>query len=520
MKLRSATPLAGFSLLAIASVAAVHCGSGIAPHPYGEAPTATATSTSPPLEDGGAGAPFQYVPQGCAYTFTPSTTRPYTGYALDTQTAPGGAATDSAPQLVRVGLAGNTTKGGAGYADPTTTSAFSWITTAPNTNARLHIGASPTAMTDVHTGYVYTSPPPTVAFGSTEPPAYFHEVDVCGLSPATTYYYQVGGGAAGSEIWSATQSFTTVPVSGKITVGVFGDARDLVATWQLVNERMRDAAPSMLLVSGDIVDIGQEESLYTQWLTAIWHDPSVATDFVTLGQFIMVPIAGNHEQDTSQFFANFPIPGGGDYAKEYDSFDVGNTHFIMIDDQQIAEAPTSPDAAAILAWVDADLDAANKDRTAHPFIVAISHRGMYSTSNHATDGDVIQTRASIAPLYDKYHVNLALNGHDHEYERSYPLNVGSPPTAAPVVKSSITEGTTYVINAGAGADPYQVGTYPSDYRDGNPTPLGSFSTKGYIGCYVLLTLGGTTLTLTAYGMKAGGGGVAGDDVIDTLTFGQ
>jgi hypothetical protein len=145
---------------------------------------------------------------------------------------------------------------------------------------------------------------------------------------------------------------------------------------------------------------------------------------------------------------------------------------------------------------------------------------MYSTSNHAADGDVIQTRSSIAPLYDKYHVDLALNGHDHEYERTFPLNAGTPATAAPVVKSSTSQGTTYVINAGAGADPYQVGTYPSNYRDGNPTPLGSLSTKGYVGCYVLLTLSGTTLTLTAYGMKAGGGGVAGDDVIDTLTLGQ
>ncbi len=516
MKPRFATQLAGFSLFAAASIAAAHCGNGIAPHPYGVNPSPTSTSTA----TGDSGAPFPFTPAGCAYSFTPSTTRPFTDYALDTQTAPAGAAADAAPQLVRIGLSGSTTKGGAGYADATTTAAFSWITTAPNTNARLHIGTSPTTMTDVHTGYVYTSPPPDQAFGANEPPAYIHEVDVCGLKPATTYYYQVGGGAAGSEIWSATQSFTTVPATGKIVVGVFGDARDQVSTWQLVHERMRDAAPSLLLVSGDIVDIGQQESLYTTWLTSIWHDPSDATKFLTLGQFIMVPIAGNHEQDTSQFFANFPIPGGGDYAKQFASFDVGNTHFILIDDQQIAEAPSSPDAAAILSWVDSDLAAANKDRTAHPFIVAISHRGMFSTSNHAVDSDVIQTRASLAPLFDKYHVDLSMNGHDHEYERTFPLNAGTPPTAAPVVKSSTSQGTTYVINAGAGAEPYAVGTYPSNYRDGAPTPIGSLSTKGYVGCYVLLTLQGTTMTLTGYGMKAGGGGVAGDDVIDTLKFGQ
>ena len=81
MKLRSATPLAGFSVLALISVAAAHCGSGIAPHPYGETVT-----TATPTEDGGLPTFTQYAPKGCSYTFVPSTTRPFTNYALDTQT--------------------------------------------------------------------------------------------------------------------------------------------------------------------------------------------------------------------------------------------------------------------------------------------------------------------------------------------------------------------------------------------------------------------------------------------------
>ncbi len=39
-----------------------------------------------------------------------------------------------------------------------------------------------------------------------------HEAYVCGLTPATTYYYRVGGGAAGKEVWSDdVYSFTTTP---------------------------------------------------------------------------------------------------------------------------------------------------------------------------------------------------------------------------------------------------------------------------------------------------------------------
>ena len=53
--------------------------------------------------------------------------------------------------------------------------------------------------------------------------------------PDTTYYYQVGGGPSGTEVWSATQSFTTMPATGPITVGVFGDARDKDTTWTAVH---------------------------------------------------------------------------------------------------------------------------------------------------------------------------------------------------------------------------------------------------------------------------------------------
>jgi hypothetical protein len=77
-----------------------------------------------------------------------------------------------------------------------------------------------------------------------------------------------------------------------------------------------------------------------------------------------------------------------------------------------------------------------------------------------------------------------------------------------------------VINAGAGADPYAVGTVAATFRAGDPVGLGSQGPKGYLGCYTLLTLEGTKLTMTAYGLKASGGSVAGDDVIDTLVLGQ
>lgn len=469
---------------------------------------ACSSTSSTPAPDAGGGdsgvLSFTFTPQGCQYTVPAPVTRNYTDYAVD-DTSPVDA-TSGAPIRVRIGLGGAVTSGAPGYADPSTTAAMLWETSAANHAAKVKLGTDPNALGEVHTGFSFTEP----AAGFTPTPTYFHEVHVCGLKPGTTYYYQVGGGPAGSEVWSATQSFTTVPSTGKITVGVSGDARDVVGTWQAVQGRMKDASVAMQIVTGDIVDVGSSEAFYTQWLDAIWKDSVNPGKFITLGQQMMVPIAGNHEADAAQFYSNFVIPGDGAYAEQFASYDVGNTHFTMIDDQPIAIDATSDAAVAILAWADKDLAAANANRAKVPFIVAISHRGLFSTSTHSGNADVLQVRTKLQPLFDKYAVDLALTGHDHEYERSKPLKAGNPISGDPVVGS----GTQYVICAGAGADAYGVGA-PTAYRE-----LAAAYGKGtpYIGTYSLLALEGNKLTLTAYGLKASGAQVKDDDVIDTFTI--
>ena len=462
--------------------------------------------------DGGNTTTFSYSPQGCAYTVSPPATLALTDLFADDATSAGDP-TSAAPERVRLGLGGNSDLGKAGYADPSTTASFTWQTAAKNHAAKVKLGTDPNNLSQVKPGYVWTTPPPTQAIGSSEPETYMHEVHVCGLTAGSTYYYQVGGGASGAEVWSATQSFTTVPASGSIIVGISGDARDQVSTFQLAQERMRDAAVNFQLFSGDIVDIGTQESLYEQWLDSIWKDPADNTKFVTLGQQYFVPIAGNHENEAARFYANFSIPGSGDYAESYASFGLGAAHVVLLDDQPIATQQGSDHATKELAWLDADLTAANADRANHPFIIVVSHRGMFSTSLHSNDSDVLATRSQLAPIFDKYHVDMVFNGHDHEYERSKPLKAGANPAGDPVVGATPADGTTYVICAGAGADPYQAGQFNSSYRNGNATGFGSGT--NYVGVYGLLTIDATKLSFKSYGLKSAGGGVAGDDVIDT-----
>ncbi len=120
------------------------------------------------------------------------------------------------------------------------------------------------------------------------------------------------------------------------------------------------------------------------------------------------------------------------------------------------------------------------------------------------DADVLQNRAFLVPLYDQFHVDLDLAGHDHDYERSKPL---TGPAAHPTIHASTTDGTTYVICAGAGADAYGAG------KSSFTATSHAFGDDGGFGTYGLLSVDPTTLTLVAHELRGDGS----DPVIDTFT---
>lgn len=264
------------------------------------------STTAPPSTEAGA-AFVSYRGAGCLYDVIPPERHAFADLALDDPGSPG-----AAPLRVRLGLGGDTTKGAPGYADPSRTAVLTWETAEMVRAARIRFGETPAALTDVRPGYSWTTPTPEGGFGNNEPPTSMHEVHVCGLEPGRTYYYQVGGGTP--EVWSATQSFTTVPAVGPITVGILGDARDYVEVWQAAQRRMRDRAVNLQITTGDLVTFGTQQSLFDKWLGAIWKDPGDPNRFVTLGQQMMVMVAGNHENEAARFFGAFAAPGTGPYA--------------------------------------------------------------------------------------------------------------------------------------------------------------------------------------------------------------
>lgn len=90
-----------------------------------------------------------------------------------------------------------------------------------------------------------------------------------------------------------------------------------------------------------------------------------------------------------------------------------------------------------LQWLEKDL--ASVDRSKTPWVIAMSHRPMYSSGVASYQTDV---RNAFEPLLLQYDVDVYLSGHIHWYERLFPLANGTIDT------SSIINGNTYVTGTG------------------------------------------------------------------------
>ena len=46
------------------------------------------------------------------------------------------------------------------------------------------------------------------------------------------------------------------------------------------------------------------------------------------------------------------------------------------------------------------------------------HHSVYSVANHAVEGDILQRREELTPVFDDLGIDVVLMGHDHVYVRS------------------------------------------------------------------------------------------------------
>ncbi len=311
-------------------------------------------------------------------------------------------------------------------ADPRSNMVVMWRTADDDTRAGVvrHGVGGLTAETRAIT-YMYQS-----GIGGLGTPVRVHEAHLCGLTAGTEYQYQI----VSDELHvSPLYTFRTAPdittdPDAEVIIANVGDSRDGFAVWAMLVEQLRTRTPDLVLFSGDAVTIGPFQDEWDEFFTA--GEP-------LLSQVPILSAHGNHEIHAINFYAQLAMPG----EETNFSLDYGHAHITVLD----TSPPELGDlTSSIQDFLRDDLAASSSAR----WKLVNHHYGVYSASNHGSDPTL---QAAWAPLYDRHHVDLVLTGHDHNYERTFPMNnLKVVPTPA--------EGTIYIVSGGAGASLYASGT--------------------------------------------------------------
>ncbi|WP_143757698.1 S-layer homology domain-containing protein [Paenibacillus sp. FSL H7-0326] len=257
-----------------------------------------------------------------------------------------------------------------------------------------------------------------------------HKANADVLKPGTAYIYRVGDG---TEHYSEQGSFTTAPETGDYSKFlVFGDsqAADLAGfeLWgRTMNAAIAEHPDAEFMVHvGDMVDNGFKEQQWNWWFSEVQEE---------LMNLTAVTLVGNHEvegtKENGYFLAHFNHPQNGTENQKGTnySFDYKNMHISVLNSEYDIEEQK--------AWLEADLENTDKQ-----WKLVFFHRGPY-----ASIYDTENVRTVWTPVFDKYNVDLVMNGHDHIYLRTYPLYnheiVGE------------REGTTYIIPGSTGPKFYE-----------------------------------------------------------------
>ncbi len=196
--------------------------------------------------------------------------------------------------------------------------------------------------------------------------------------------------------------------------------------------RMAEANPAFVLHAGDLAYSGGDPAVWDAFMQQIQPLTSRAP---------YMPAIGNHEYEGSLdlYTSRFTLPGNGRWY----SFNESNVHVVALDGgPSYGSFP-----AGETAWLEADLEY-NAQDASHPWTVVEMHYPLFSTGPH---GSWTGGRAFWGSLFDKYSVELVINGHDHDYERTWP--VYSDGTAAQSDYNA-TRAPVYLTTGGGGASLY------------------------------------------------------------------
>ena len=196
---------------------------------------------------------------------------------------------------------------------------------------------------------------------------------------------------------------------------------------------------------------------------------------------------GNHD-DTSSSLLNQYMNHFG-LSKQFYSFNYQNVHFVVMSTELTHTAGSEQ-----YNFVNSDLSNAAADPNID-WIVVLYHKLAYTSPAVVHSGSAL-LRDTYHPLFDRYGVDIVLQAHNHNYERSYPIKYNSNNPSSPI----IADPSTNNYNDPQGQIFATVGTGGiSRYSFTEKYPYMVFQQTSYYGILNIdITEGGTKLTARFY----------------------
>jgi len=126
-----------------------------------------------------------------------------------------------------------------------------------------------------------------------------------------------------------------------------------------------------------------------------------------------------------QYFKHFNL------EKEYYSFDFQNVHFIVLSTE-----PYHIEDPEQHTFLETDLQGAKENQDID-WIVVFYHKLAYTSPNNVL-GAHSELRDPYHQVFEKYGVDLVLQGHLHAYERSYPIKFNPEDPSNPIITDNST----------------------------------------------------------------------------------
>lgn len=234
--------------------------------------------------------------------------------------------------------------------------------------------------------------------------SYKHSLKISGLSPDTKYYYRV---LNGSDQFGDSAYFYTKPGNQNDTVSIlaFGDSG--------VNNQTQYNVASLMENEVDNIDFGIHVGDVSQGSGDEYDEIFFKPYQNIVNKKNIFVCIGNHDtyyDNAATYLDSYYLPHNNKQSSErYYSYRWGSTFFINMD----SNIDFNPGSDQYEFLTDA---LKSEDYKTADWTFVYFHHPPYCELWDSWDGDD-NVRNHLVPLFEKYNVDMVLNGHTHGYER-------------------------------------------------------------------------------------------------------